>query len=76
MMDLNAFPDEAILTTREVAQWLGCSEKSVLRLPIRRAAIPSLSASFLAKDVKDTVLGRERRRAIPRPKQRRKAEAA
>lgn len=76
MTDLNAYPDDAILTTREVAQWLGCSEKSVLRLPIRRTAIPSLSANYLAKDVKDTVLGRERRRAIPRPAARRKAEIA
>lgn len=76
MMDLNAYPDDAIVTTREVARWLGCSEKSVLRLPLRRAAIPSLSASFLAKDVKDIVLGRERRRAVPRRGAGRKAKVA
>lgn len=76
MTNLNDYPDEAILTTKEVAAWLGCSEKSVLRLPIRRAAIPSLSASFVAKDVKEAVLGRERRRAIPRARTKRGAKAA
>jgi hypothetical protein len=75
MMNLNQYPDEAILTTKEVAAWLGCSQKSVLRLPIRRAAIPSLSANFMARDVKEAVSGHERKRAIPRSRNKRSKAA-
>jgi len=51
-------PDDALLTTREVAKWLGVSAKSVLRMPIKPAAMRSRERRFLAREVKAYILGR------------------
>lgn len=58
MINLSQYPDDAILTTHEVAEWIGCSPETVLRLPVQRAAAPTNSATFLAKDVKALILNR------------------
>lgn len=55
--DLNTYPDTAVLTTREVAAWLGRSVKSVLRMGLPPANIKTREAHFLAKSVKDYVGG-------------------
>jgi hypothetical protein len=55
--DLDAHSDATILSTREVAAWLGCSPKTVHSLPGLRA-LPTIRRErcFLAGDVKRILL--------------------
>lgn len=58
--DLQRYGDETVLTTREVAEWLGCSVKSVLRMPLQPLPWPTRERRFLAGDVKALFLRRGR----------------
>jgi hypothetical protein len=55
--DLDAYPDSSVLSTREVAAWLGCSTKTVLSLPGLRP-LPAIRRErcFLAGEVKQILL--------------------
>ena len=57
MTDLDAYPDSAVLATREVAEWLRCSAKTVLSLPGLRP-LPAIRRErcFLAGEVKQILL--------------------
>ncbi len=57
MTDLDAYADSSVLSTREVAAWLGCSTKTVLGLPGLRP-LPAIRRErcFLAGEVKQILL--------------------
>lgn len=57
MTDLEAYPDSSVLSTREVAAWLGCSTKTVLSLPGLKP-LPAIRRErcFLASEVKQVLL--------------------
>jgi hypothetical protein len=57
MTDLESHPDSAILSTREVATWLGCSPRTVLSLPgLKPLPLIRRERCFLAGDVKGILL--------------------
>ncbi|HEY4099575.1 MAG TPA: hypothetical protein VGM20_01725 [Gemmatimonadales bacterium] len=62
MIDLNAHADDVVLTTREVALWLGISVKSVRRLPVRPVPVRTRERQFLAADVKAAYRGQAQKR--------------
>jgi hypothetical protein len=66
MTDLSAHPDSAILSTREVAAWLGCTPKTVLSLPGLKP-LPKIRRErcFLAGDVKGILLAGRGPQPIP-----------
>lgn len=46
------YPDDAVLTPRDVAAWLAISTKQVMRYPIARIALGGRTTRFFARDVK------------------------
>jgi hypothetical protein len=58
MVDLEAFPDSAILTTREVAKWLGTTTKAVLCMPLAPVNLLTRERRFLAGTVKAHILAK------------------
>lgn len=64
MTDLSAFPDAAVLTTKQVADWLGCSRKAVLRMPLTPLNIKTRERRYLAGDVKSALQARRPDRSI------------
>jgi hypothetical protein len=58
MIDLNQYPDETVLRTSEVAEWLQVEPKVILRMPLAPLEFPTRERRFLAGDVKAVVRGR------------------
>lgn len=46
-----AYSPDAVLTAEQVAEWLGVSKRSILRLPIKRVAVTPQRYRYLASDV-------------------------
>lgn len=65
MVDLNRYADDVILTTSEVAQWLGCKPATVLSIPGLRALehLRRRHKHFRAGDVKRAILQDHRERS-------------
>jgi len=53
-----SYPPDAVLTTGQVAEWLGISTRSVARMPIKRVVLFSQRVRFLAGDVYTYLRGR------------------
>lgn len=63
--DMERYRDETVLTTREVAEWLECSVRTVLRMPLEPLTMRTRERRYLARTIKDFVLGRNPRRLRP-----------
>ncbi len=69
MIDLDAYPDRAILSTREVAVWLGyTSTKQVLRMGLPLANRIGRERHYIAGDVKQHLTGRTLKPNLRLPK--------
>lgn len=62
---LSDYPDEAVLTTAEVAAWLRCSERAVKRMPVTPLDIATRSRRYLAGDIKAVLLRKSTSRVTP-----------
>jgi len=62
---LSDYPDDAVLTTRQVAAWLGIQPKAVLRLPLAAVPLYTRERRFLAGDVKALMTAKAARRLVP-----------
>ncbi len=65
MTNLSDYADDALLTTREVAVWLGITVKVVRRLPIMPVPLPTRERRYLAGDVKALIAAKAQRRLLP-----------
>jgi len=63
MFDPSMYPDDVVLSTREVAAWTSWRRRTVLSLPGLSSLdhIPKREAHFRAGDVKAAILGDPRR---------------
>lgn len=67
MFNPDAYPDDAVLTTAEVALWTGWAPKTVLSLGLPYLAhLKKRHRHYRAGDVKTAILGDRRERAAPR----------
>lgn len=65
MVDLEKYSDNTLLTTREVAEWLGQkSTKAVLCMPLPPVNLRLRSRYYLAGDVKKHITGQQAKPAL------------
>lgn len=61
-LDLGKYSDEHVLTTRDVAEWLGVSVSHVLSLPLEPLPWRTRERRFSAAEVRRVILGEQKRR--------------
>lgn len=65
MIDLNKYGDEVVLSTREVAEWLGCGVSHVLCMGMTPLPMRRRQNHYTAAEVRRAILGERARRGEP-----------